>query len=191
MVTTQLEAFLKCALVLASVARQQGDLFGLVGFSNRVDRFVRSRGGAQHYNVVRDALYTMESAPVAPDFEELMVTLRQRLTRRALLILLVDLSDPLTAESFYETVPLIARQHLVLVNMVKPEFAHPLFSAHDQPGEVDDVYRHLAGHLQWRELRETANKLGHLGVDLSFPDHAELTVDAVSQYLKVKSRQLL
>ncbi len=190
-ITTQLEAFLKCSLVLASVAQQQSDLFGFVGFADRVDHFVRSGGGSSHYNIIRDSLYTMESTPVAPDFEELMVTLRQRLTRRALLIMLVDLSDPLTAESFYQTVPMIARQHLVLVNMVRPPNAHPVFSKHDQPNHADDIYRSLAGHLQWRELREIGRKLGHLGVELALPNHAELSVEAVTQYLNVKRRQVL
>ena len=97
-VETQLEAFLKCALVLSSVAEMQGDLFGFIGFSNRVDRFLRSRNGAQHYQLIRDSVYTMEPEAVAPDFDELMVNLSQRLTRRALLVMLVDLSDPLTAE---------------------------------------------------------------------------------------------
>jgi len=190
-ITTQLEAFLKCSLVLASVAQQQSDLFGFVGFSNRVDHFVRSGGGSSHYNIIRDSLYTMESTPVAPDFEELMITLRQRLTRRALLIMLIDLSDPLTAESFYETVPMIARQHLVLVNMVRPPNAAPVFSADDEPETTEDIYRSLAGHLQWQELRETGRKLGHYGVDLAMPDYAELSVEAVTQYLNVKRRQVL
>jgi len=191
LITTQLEAFLKCSLVLASVAQQQNDLFGFVGFSDRVNHFVRSGGGSAHYNIIRDSLYTMQSTPVAPDFEELMVALRQRLTRRALLIMLIDLSDPLTAESFYQTVPMIARQHLVIVNMVRPRNAHPVFSADDQPNHSDDIYRSLAGHLQWRELREIGTKLGHLGVELALPNQAELSVEAVTQYLNVKRRQVL
>lgn len=190
-ITTQLEAFLKCSLVLASVAQQQSDLFGCVGFADRVDHFVRSGGGSSHYNIVRDSLYTMQATPVAPDFEQLMVTLRQRLTRRALLIMLIDLSDPLTAENFYQTVPMIARQHLVLVNMVRPPNAQPVFSANDQPEHSDDLYRSLAGHLQWRELREIGRKLSHLGVELALPNYAELSVEAVTQYLNVKRRQVL
>lgn len=192
-VETQLEAFLKCALVLSSVAEMQGDLFGLVGFSNRVDRFIRSRNGAQHYQLIRDSVYTMEPEAVAPDFEELMVTLSQRLTRRALLVMLVDLSDPLTAESFYEAVPIVARQHVVLVNMVRPEAAQPLFSgrAEDAPQDVDGIYRHLSGHLQWRDLNETAQRLSRIGVELGLPDQAELSAEAVSQYLRVKRRQLI
>ncbi len=190
-VTTQLERFLHCSLILASVAQRQGDLFGFVGFADGVDRFIRSRNGRDHYNVVRDALYTLEPKKVAPDFEQLMISLRQRLTRRALLVMLVDLSDPLTAESFYESIQLISRQHLVLVNMVRPEHAHPLFSPKKIPSDDMEVYECLSGHFQWRDLREIKKRLGHLGVELAMPDHEALSAEAVTQYLNVKRRQLI
>ncbi|MCB1231974.1 MAG: DUF58 domain-containing protein [Verrucomicrobiae bacterium] len=190
-ITTQLERFLHCSLILSSVAERQGDLFGFISFADRVDRFIRSRSGANHYNIVRDALYTLEPKMVAPDFEQLMITLRQRLTRRALLVMLVDLSDPLTAEQFYESIPLISRQHLILVNMVRPEKAHPLFSPRREPESAAAIYENLGGHFQWSELGEIARKLGHLGVDLGLPEHEELCADTVTQYLNVKKRQLI
>ncbi len=190
-VTTQLERFLHCSLILASVAQRQGDLFGFISFADQVDRFIRSRSGANHYNIVRDALYTLEPKMVAPDFEQLMVTLRQRLTRRALLVMLVDLSDPLTAEQFYESIPLVSRQHLVLVNMVRPEKAHPLFSPRREPGTMEEIYENLGGHFQWSDLGEIGKKLSHLGVDLGLPEHEELCAETVTQYLNVKKRQLI
>lgn len=190
-VTTQLERFLHCSLVLASVAERQGDLFGFISFADQVDRFIRSRNGRDHYNIVRDALYTLEPKPVAPDFEQLMITLRQRLTRRALLVMLVDLSDPLTAEHFYEMIPILSRQHLILVNMVRPEKAHPLFSAQANPDTVGDLYECLGGHFQWHDLRETGKRLSHLGVELGMPEHEELCAETVTQYLNVKQRQLI
>tara|TARA_R110002096_G_scaffold116864_1_gene253303 strand:+ start:1360 stop:2763 length:1404 start_codon:yes stop_codon:yes gene_type:complete len=191
LITTQLEKFLHCSLILASVAEKQGDHFGFVSFSDKVDRFIRGRNGKDHYNLVRDALYTLEPEPVAPDFEQLMISLRQRLTRRALLVMLVDLSDPLTAEHFFEALPLINKQHLVLVNMVRPEKAYPMFSPRSEPDEISGVYQNLAGHLQWQELRETGNRLHHLGVELGIPEHEELCTETVTQYLNVKKRQLL
>jgi len=191
MVTTQLERFLHCSLILSSVAERQGDLFGFISFADQIDRFIRSRNGRGHYNIVRDALYTLEPREVAPDFEQLMICLRQRLTRRALLVMLVDLSDPLTSEHFYGALPLVSRQHLILVNMVRPEKAHPLFSGKSDPETAQDVYDSLGGHFQWQELRETGKLLSHLGVELGVPDHEELSAEVVTQYLNVKKRQLL
>lgn len=191
LITTQLEKFLHCSLVMSSVAERQGDLFGFVSFADKVDRFIRGRNGKEHYNVVRDALYTLEPKKVAPDYEQLMIALRQRLTRRALIVMLVDLTDPLTAEQFYDTLPLISRQHLVLVNMVRPEKAHPLFNPKREPESVSEVYENLSGHFQWQELKETDNRLRHLGVELGIAEHEELCTDTVTKYLNVKKRQLI
>lgn len=191
LVTTQLEKFLHCSLILSSVAERQGDLFGFISFADKEDRFIRAKNGKGHYNLVRDALYTLEPKAVAPDFEQLMIALRRRLTRRALIVMLIDLSDPLTAEQFYQALPIINRQHLVLVNMVRPESAHPLFGAKQLPENTPEIYQQLAGHFQWQELRETANRLRHLGVELGMPEHADLCTETVSQYLTIKKRQLI
>ena len=190
-ITSQLEKFLHCSLIMASVAERQSDLFGFVSCADKVSHFIRGRSGKEHYNRVRDALYTIDSKQVAPDFEQLMVDLRQRLTRRALLVMLIDLSDPLTAEQFFEALPLINKQHLVLVNMVRPEKAYPMFSPSSEPDEATEIYENVAGHLQWQELREIGNRLSHLGVELGIPEHENLSTATVTQYLNVKKRQLL
>lgn len=190
-VTTQLEKFLQCALILSAVAERQGDLFGFVSFADREDRFLRAGRGKAHYDRVRDALYNLEPLAVAPDYSQLMATLRQRLSQRALLVLLTDLSDPLGAEQILETLPLLSRQHLVLVNMVRPERAYPIFDSTHSPESVDDVYTRLAGHLQWTELREMGKKLQRIGVSLAMPEHEQLCAELVSQYLSVKQRQVI
>ena len=75
--------------------------------------------------------------------------------------------------------------------MVRPEKAVPLFSPKNLPATVTQVYDQLGGHFQWQELRETANRLRHLGVELTTPEHEELCAETVSQYLRVKRRQLI
>ncbi|MDF1825986.1 MAG: DUF58 domain-containing protein [Verrucomicrobiales bacterium] len=190
-ISTQLEKFLHCALILASVAEKQGDQFGFVSFSDKVDQFIKAKSGKGHYNVIRDALFTLEPESVAPDFEPLMIALRQKLNRRSLIIMLIDLSDPFTAEHFFGALPLINRQHLILVNMVRPARARELFSRQSAPDSNGEIYEELGGHLQWQELKEIGNQLRHLGVELGLPDHEELCTEAVTQYLNVKNRQLI
>ena len=55
---------------------------------------------------------------VTPDYDELFAFLRTRLRRRALLVFLTALDDPLLAESFARNAKLVCRQHLLLVNMI-------------------------------------------------------------------------
>jgi uncharacterized protein (DUF58 family) len=189
-VTTQLERALESALALGLAAERQHDLFGLVTFADQVTHFVRSGAGRGHFGLCRNALFTLEPRLVAPNFEELFVFLRRTLTRRSLVVILTDLSDPLQAETFVRDLRLIARHHLVLVSMIRPEQSAPLFSRASAES-LDDIYRDLGGHFLWHDLQEVAAVLARQGVRLSLPDSAALTVDVVSRYMEVKNRQML
>jgi uncharacterized protein (DUF58 family) len=188
--TTVLERFLTAALILGQAAGKQGDLFGLITFADQVQTFLHARNGQAHYSACRDAIYTLEAQATSPDFDEISSFIRTRLRRRALLFFLTSLDDPVLAESFVRNMSLLAGQHLVLVNMIQPSGARPLFSRPDVEG-IDDLYRHLGGHLQWHSLRELEKVLQRRGVRFSLLENERLASELVSQYIGVKQRQLL
>ncbi len=188
--TTVLERFVAAALILGLAAEQQGDQFGLITFSDRVLSFVRAKHGQAHYDACRDRLYTLQPQSVTPDFEELCSFIRLRLRKRALLIFLTALDDPLLAGGFEKASELISRQHLLIVDMVQPPGVAPLFSK-DDVGNVDDLYRRLGGHLQWNSLRELEKKLKRRGVRFSLLDPGKLAAQVIAQHADVKRRQLL
>lgn len=189
--TTVLERYVTAALILGLAAEQQGDQFGLITFSDRVLSFVRAKSGQAHYDACRDRLYTLQPQGVSPDFEELCSFIRLRLRKRALLIFLTALDDPMLAESFARATQLISRQHLLLVNMLQPAGAEALFSAAAPAGDIDAIYRRLGGHLRWRDLRELSKTLERRGVRFSLLDPTRLAAQLVAQHTEVKARQLL
>jgi uncharacterized protein (DUF58 family) len=187
---TILERFITAGLVLGLAAEQQGDLFGLLTFSDQVKTFVRAKNGKAHFSACRDALYTLHPQIVTPDYDELCTFIRLRLRHRALLVFLTCLDDPLLAESFVRNMDLLRRQHLVLVNMLQPPGVSPLFT-NPHIVSVDDLYQHLGGHLLWQKLRELEKILQRRGVRFSLLQNERLSSDLVSQYLSVKQRQLI
>ena len=187
---TQLERFLKAALILGQAAQRQGDNFGLVSFNNHVETFIRARNGATHFGICRDAIFDAVSRAVSPDFDELTAFIRSRLTKRALLVFLTSLDDPVLAESFTQHIRLVCDQHLVLVNMIRAPEVAPLFSRPDV-ASTEDLYRSLGGHYRYQELRELERVLQREGVTLKSVDSAGLCPEVVSQYMNIKQRQLL
>ncbi len=187
---TTLERFITAGLVLGLAAERQGDLFGLMTFSDQTDRFIPAKNGKAHYAHCRDALYTLEPRRVSPDFDEMAAFLRVRLRRRALLVFLTSLDDPVLAEQFNRAMELLSRQHLILVNMLPPPNVKPLFTGNNV-SSVDDIYRDLGGHLRWQELRGLEKRLSHHGVDLSLLKNEQMSAQLVSQYLSVKRRQAI
>ncbi len=189
-VVTQLERFVSAALVLGLAAERQGDLFGLITFSDGIHRFLRARTGKGHFDACRDALYALEPRTVTPDFSEMASFVRTRLRRRALLLILTNLDDPVLAEQFISNCALFERHHLVLVNMLTPPKVGPIFAG-DAPRNAGDVYEQLAGHLIWHDLQQLKSKLHRHGVTFGMLPHASLAADLVSQYVGVKQRQLI
>lgn len=186
----QLELLLRAALMLGVVAEKQGDFFGLAAFSDQVHSFIRASKGRGHFNRCREALYTLQPRRVNPDFEEICTFLRLRLRRRALIVFLTNLDDPVLAESLTRNLELLSGRHLVTVNMITPDHVRPIFSQFPAKS-ADDIYAQLGGHLQWQSLRETQRSLHRHGVNLHLAGHESLCGDMVSQYVSVKQRQLL
>jgi uncharacterized protein (DUF58 family) len=187
---TVLERALSAALIVGAAAERRGDLFGLAAFSNQVEAFTRARNGKAHYAACRDSIYQLQPRAVSPDFDEIATFLRLRLRRRALLLFLTELDDPVLAENFARATKLLARRHLVMAGMLRPPEAQPLF--HDaEVASSDDIYRQLAGHLTWRKLRELEATLARQGVRLALLEPQSFTGSLIGLYDEVKQRQLL
>ena len=185
-----LERSIKAALTVGAVTERRGDLFGIAAFSDRVETFVRAQGGKLHYSACRDAINNLRSRPVSPDFEEIATLLRLRLRRRALIIFLTALDDPLLAEHFERSAQLLARRHRVLAAMLRPTSARPLFED-PEIESTEDIYRALAGHLGWSKLQELQAALARHGVQLALLEPDSFAENLVTLYDDVKQRQLL
>ena len=185
-----LERYITTALILGSVAQKQGDLFGVLAFSDRVLSFVRAKSGKGHFGICRDALYNLTPNLTNPGYDEVFSFLAARLKRRALVIFLTSLDEPALAEGFVRSARVLSRRHLVCVAMLRPEVAVPLFSGGNVK-TMEDMYRSLGGHMIWHGLQEMQRTLRLQGVQLSLVDDGRLSAEVVSRYLDVKRRQML
>ena len=184
-----IERQLSAALLLGMAAEQQGDLFGLLSFSDQVERFVRARNGAAHYQACRDAIYALQPKEVNPDFDEVCSFIRLRLRRRALIIFLTALDDPVLQEDFVRNMEFISRQHLVIVGMMRPAGLVPLFT--EPISSPDSLYEQLGGHMRWHNLEELGGVLQRRGVKFLLFESERMGLQLASEYLNVKKRQIL
>ncbi len=185
------ERYVNSALLLGRAAEMQGDLFGLITFSDRLLSFVRARRGHGHYRACLDAVCRLQPQPVAPDFGEVCSFIRHQLRRRALIIVLTQLDDPVLAESVVRDLELIRRQHLVAVCMPAPPLIRPLFSEAQDVDRPEDLYAALGGHLRWRRLREISDALQKKGIGFLLTPDDSMLASLVTHYLNIKQRQML
>jgi hypothetical protein len=75
--------------------------------------------------------------------------------------------------------------------MLRPASAQPLFSSEQDVHTVNDIYRHLGGHMVWAALMETKKLLRRRGAGFALLDNEALCADLHLQYMSVKRRQAL
>jgi len=184
-----LESYVEAALHLALVAERAGDRFGLVTFSDRTHSFLRARHGMDHFRLCRETIYNLKAERVSPDFRDVFSSLQLNLRRRTLLVFFTSLDDALLAETFEREVPMLARRHLVLVNVTQAPGVKPLFE--EAPSDLDAIYGGLAGQILWNRLRKLKIALQNRGIKLTVVDPARIKMQVTSQYLDVKRRQAL
>jgi uncharacterized protein (DUF58 family) len=185
-----LESFVDAALHLALVAEKQGDRFGLVTFSDRTHKFVRAATGMNHFRLCRETIYNLQAQRVSPEFREVFTSLQLNLRRRSLLVFFTSLDDALLAETFERDIAMLARRHLVLVNVRRTAALTPLY--HGAAVEnLDAVYSGLAGQIVCNRMRTLAIALQNRGVKLTVTDPERIKMQVAAGYLEVKRRQIL
>jgi uncharacterized protein (DUF58 family) len=183
------ERYVSAALALTLASRQQGDLFGLVTFSDAIHAFLRAGSGIAHYDACRNALLDVKVRRSTPDYAEVVTAIQSRLRRRAMLVFLTELDDPVLAEDFYASVRELSRRHLVTVASVRPASAAPVFEI--PVHSATDVYDRLAGHFAWRRFEDVRTKLRAIGVRFAAVDAAQLGLEVARTYLNVKRQQIV
>lgn len=185
-----LEKYILTALSIGKAAEKQGDKLGLIVFNDHVEQFLPAGGRKSHYTACTDILYKTVTRPVTPDFTELITFIGNRVRKRALLIILTSLDDRAVAESLMDHVHILSRRHLLMINMLKPVNAGPLFSNAGLTS-VNEIYEALGGHMAWQYLREAEQNLHRLGIGFFVHPYRELAYQIISEYLKIKQRQVL
>ncbi len=187
---TCLDYYVTAAMMLGLVTQRQKDHFGVIAFADKMRRFVRAGSGLCHYNACRDALFELEPLPVAVNFQEIITQIKWRLRKRALLIFLTNLDDPMLAESFTHSIESISRQHLILVDIFPQTGTKPIFSNGTLRSE-SEIYRNLAEHHQWHQLAQLQLSLHRKNVQLFQMTDPHMAVHLARQYLEVKQSQRL
>jgi uncharacterized protein (DUF58 family) len=188
--TTHLDRAISAALLLCIAAERQGDRFGFLCFSDRVNHLLKARSGPTHFSACRELTVSLISQPVSPDFAEIMATVKNRLKRRSLFVFLTSLDDPVIADDFVRAVDLLSRQHLVLAVTIAPAGVQPLFDK-TGVGDVDEIYRRLGGHLNWIKLQNLQRVLARKAVQFHVVPNQQAGLKLVTDYMNLKRRQLL
>jgi uncharacterized protein (DUF58 family) len=180
---------LTAALSVASIAQAAGDNVGLTAFAAKPLLAIAPRRGAAHVDALTRASYDLQPRFEEPDYETTFTQLKQRHSKRSLVVLFTDIFDPATSAAVLAGLTILVRRHLVMcVLMNDAAIGSALETAPRTPREA---YRTSVAMTLAAEREKSIASLrsrGAIVVDVPAP---QLTVALLDAYLDVKVRGLL
>jgi uncharacterized protein (DUF58 family) len=181
----RLDHAMDAVMMLTSVATRLGDRAGLVAFDQRVRAMVPTGRSRDQLSRVTEAMYALEPELVESDYRGAFSQTLARFRRRALLVIFTELAEQAMAETLLPALPLVARDHLVVVASVRdPEV---LDWAGAAPVDGEGAYRKAAAVAALAERRRTVARLRGLGATVVDAPPGTLAPRLADAYLRVKA----
>lgn len=181
----RLEHAMDAVMALTTVATRLGDRAGLVAFDAEVNAVVAPSHSRGQLGRVTEAMYELEPRLVESDYSLAFTTAMARFRRRSLLVVLSDLAEQAIEETLLPALPLVTRDHLVVVAGVQdPEVIGWL---HRRPDTTEDAYRAAAAAAAMEERRRLVVRLRGLGTTVVDAPPGRLAPALADAYLKVKA----
>ena len=175
---------LNAMFLLSFVALKQGDAVGVATCAEDHPRLLAPRKGLVALQHLFHQLFDVQPSTHATDYLQAAESLRSRLRKRSLIVLLTNLRDEEDA-SFAPALALLRAKHLVLVANLR-EAAVDQILASPTKGFVEA--RLQASTLAWMEARErTLRRLEHAGVQVLDVPPESLPAALVNRYLEMKT----
>ena len=181
----RLEHAMDAAMCVTAVATRLGDRTGLIAFERSVRAVVPPSAGRHQLGQVTEAMYDLEPELVEADVRAAFTAAVTRFRRRSMLILLTDLVEQSVGESLLPALPLVARNHLVLVGAVQdPEV---LRWAAEPADDAEAAYRKAAAVAALQARARTTARLRAVGVTVVDATPGKLAPMLTDAYLDAKA----
>jgi uncharacterized protein (DUF58 family) len=185
----KLDYAVTAGLSLSSIASLASDRVGVVAFARRilVARAPRSTSASVH--ALADALCDVEPRFEESDYARAFAYLRSHLHRRSLIAFFTDVIDPVAQSTVLAELGTLAKRHVVLCIFMSDAAVSTALA--QTPHDVNSSFG-LAVALGLSAERAVAVRtLQRCGVIVLDVPADKLTIAAVDEYLRVKSRALL
>lgn len=180
----RIDASMEAALLLSALASRAGDRVDLVAYDRAIRAQVAGANGPRLLPALADALAPLDPALVEADWTGVVGAVRQRLSQRALVVLLTSLEPAAVESGLLPVVGPLARDHtVVLASVADPEVAE-LRGRRDR---AEEVYDAAAAERTELERAAVSIRLRQRGVEVvdALPD--DLAPRLADTYLALKA----
>jgi len=181
----RIELAMDAAMALTAVATRLGDRCGLVTFDRQVRAVVAPAHGKAQLTRVIEAMYDLEPQLVESDYLGAFSATLARFRRRALLVLVTELTEEAVTETLVPALPLLLTRHLVIVASASdPDVIRWSDGA---PTDAQAAYRAAAATGALERRAQAAARLRALGATVVDAPPSALATRLVDAYLDLKA----
>jgi uncharacterized protein (DUF58 family) len=175
------------ALVLATVSLHLGDQVGLAAFDDRLRHFCPPQRGTGALAQLGSHMSGIGYSTQETNFTLGLTELMGRTTRRALVVVMTDFVDTITAELMIENLAWMARRHLILFVALQDPL--PAQVANRRPRRLLDLHRAVVAHGLQHDRELVIRRLQRLGILCLDTRPEDLSASLVERYLEAKRRE--
>ena len=188
-VQRKLDYAVTAGLSLASIASLASDRVGVVAFARRILVARAPRSTAASVRALADALCDVEPRFEESDYARAFAYLRSHLHRRSLIAFFTDVIDPVAQSVVLAELGTLAKRHVVLCIFMNDAVVSGALAR--TPRSVDESFGLSVALGLAAERHTAARTLQRSGVIVLDVPAERLSIAAVDEYLRVKSRALL
>jgi uncharacterized protein (DUF58 family) len=180
----RIDASIEAALLLSALASRAGDRVDLIAYDRRVRSQVSGVAGPRILPALADALAPVDPALIETDWPGIVGAVRQRLSQRALVVLLTALEPAAVESGLLPVVGPLAHDHtVVLASVADPEVA----ALRSGRGSASEAFAAAAAERTDLERAAVAIRLRQRGVEVvhALPD--DLAPRLADTYLALKA----
>lgn len=181
----KVEHAMDAVLTLATVTTGVGDKFGLITFDRSVRSVLPPSAQKTQVRRVARAMYSLVPRLVESNYEKAFATTVARFRRRAMLVILTDLTLESVELSLLPALSLVSRSHLILIGAVRdPEVVG---WAQSVPTDADEAHRKAAAIASLDGRDRTMALLRERGAHVIDVPPDKLGADLADVYLGFKA----
>jgi len=183
----RLDHAITAGLTLAYISLHVGDWVGLFSFDDKLRQYCPPVRGKEGINELNEAAGKIDYSNRETNFTLSLMEIAKHLTRRALVVVMTDFIDTITAELMMENMGRLAQRHLVLfVALNDPELCD---IAERKPVDLLNMNQSMVAHQMISDRETVILKLQRMGIHCISADYEHISSSLIDSYLGFKRKE--
>jgi uncharacterized protein (DUF58 family) len=182
----KLDLAVNTALVLSDIINQNGDQSALLIFNTEVSNMLPPGKGAGHRNKMLEKLYHIDYTNQTSNYDEAFYYFKRKERHRSIIFLFTDFETVEEAENILKALPVISKNNLVVIILIKNESLENIAS--QKIRNQEELFDKGVALELLEERKKIINILNRRGILCVECEAEKLELNAINQYVQIKNK---